>query len=224
MVKPFAVSLGAASPANASGGFDEENYSLSVSGEAELGRLLRVAQALGVGSPGIGLEGGSKIDLQVGGPWMGFAEPTATGKVQVGTATAELQGISEPLVVDSATVLLQGPLVNITSFSASFTKGGQFNGSATFPIHCAGPETCMLSFIIKAEDTSLARLNHLFNPEFSRQPWYRLLASNKRHDDVLSKLRAQGHFSMPSFDLGDITATNVTALWIFPSASCEFTS
>ncbi len=209
IVKPFAVSLGATSPANASGGFDEENYNLSVSGEAELGRLLRVAQALGVGSPGIGLEGGSKIDLQVGGPWMGFAEPMATGKVQVGTATAELQGISEPLVVDSATVLLQGPLVNITSFSASFTKGGQFNGSATFPIHCAGPETCVLSFIIKAEDTSLARLNHLFNPEFSRQPWYRLLASNKRHDDVLSKLHAQGHFTMPSFDLGDITATNV---------------
>jgi hypothetical protein len=208
-VKPFPVPLGAASPATGSGEADEENYSLSLSGEAELGRLLSVAQALGVGTPGIGLEGSARVDVQVAGAWMGFAEPTPVGKLQVSTATAELQGVSEPLVVDSATVLLQSQLVNMTSFSASFSKGGQFNGSATFPIHCTAPENCVLSFIVRAQDTSLARLNHLFNPEFSRQPWYRLLAISKRHDDVLSKLHAQGRFLMPSFDVGDITATNV---------------
>jgi AsmA-like C-terminal region len=164
---------------------------------------------LGVGTPGIGLEGSARVDVQVAGAWMGFAEPTPVGKLQVSTATAELQGVSEPLVVDSATVLLQSQLVNMTSFSASFSKGGQFNGSATFPIHCTAPENCVLSFIVRAQDTSLARLNHLFNPEFSRQPWYRLLAISKRHDDVLSKLHAQGRFLMPSFDVGDITATNV---------------
>ena len=36
---------------------------------------------------------------------MGFAPPAPSGKVQLRTVTAELQGVSEPLLIDSASVV-----------------------------------------------------------------------------------------------------------------------
>ncbi len=209
VVKPFAMPLGAASPATASAQFSEDRYDLQLNGEAELGRLLNVAQALGIGTPGLGLEGSAKLDLELAGPWMGFTEPAPSGKVQVNTATAELQGVSEPLLIDAASVTLDNELVKITSFAAGFSKGGQLSGSARFPVHCTSPDNCVLQFDIRAEDASLARLNQLLNPAFSHQPWYHLLAIGRRHDDALFRLRAQGHFVLPRFELGATTANNV---------------
>lgn len=209
VVKPFAVPLGASSPATASGEFEAEGYQLHLSGAAELGRLLNVAQAAGIGTPGVGLAGSAQLDLGVNGTWTGFAQPVPTGKLQVKTMTAELQGISEPLLVSSAAAVLENQLVKLTSFSAGFAKGGQLSGSATFPVHCTGPENCLLQFDVHAEDVSLTRLNQLLNPVFSRQPWYHLLAIGRRHNDALMKLRAQGHFVVPRLELGTMTATNV---------------
>jgi hypothetical protein len=209
VIRPFPVPLGAASPATASVEFTEDHYNLHVTGEAEIGRLVSLAQAIGVGTPGIGLEGSTQMDLQVAGSWMGFAEPYPSGKLQVSTATAELQGVSEPLLVDTASVTLQNQQIDITAFSAGFSKGGQFNGSANFPVHCTGPENCVLQFDLRTQETSLTRLNQLLNPVFSRQPWYHLLDIGKRHEDALLKLRAQGRFSVAHFSLGDVTANNV---------------
>lgn len=208
-VKPFAMPLGADSPATASGLFDEDHYGLHLSGGAELGRLLNAAQALGVGTPGIGLAGPAQLDIQVAGSWMGFAQPSPTGKVQAHNAIAELQGVSEPLLVDTATVVLEDQLAKITAFSATFKQGTELSGSASFPVHCTGPETCVLDFDVRADDASLARLNQLVNPSFSRQPWYRLLAIGKQHNDALLKLRAHGRFSAPHFAFGPVTASNV---------------
>ncbi len=209
VVTPFALPLGAASPATAGAEFDATNYNVHVKGSAELGALLNAAQAVGIGTPGVGLAGSAQLDLTVAGTWMGFPEPAPSGKLQVKTATAELQGISEPLAVDSATLTVDSQMVKINSFSAGFTKGGQLSGSATFPIHCTGPESCLLQFDVRAEDISLARLNQLFNPALG-QPWYHLLEIGRRHDDILMKLHAQGHFSMPKMELGPTTATNVS--------------
>ncbi len=105
-VKPFAIALGAASPATGSALFDNQHYSASLSGQAELARLLNIAKALGVGTPGIGLAGPAEVDLSVTGTWAGFAPPAASGKVQLHDATAELQGVSEPLHIASAAATL----------------------------------------------------------------------------------------------------------------------
>jgi hypothetical protein len=209
VVKPFALPLGAASPATAGGQFDSDHYAMQLNGGAELGRLLKVARALGVGTPGVGLAGSAQIDIDVAGAWTGFAPPAPMGKIQVRNVTAELQGVSEPLLVDSASVLLADQLVKIVSFSAEFTKGTQLSGSASFPVHCTGPENCVLNFDVRADDASLTRLNQLLNPSFSRQPWYHLLEIGKQHDDALMKLRASGHFSTPRFDLGNMLVSNV---------------
>lgn len=208
-IKPFPIPLGAVSPATASAEFSQGRYDLHLSGAAELGRLLTVAQTLGVRTPGIGLEGATQLDLEVAGEWMGFAQPTPTGKLQISSATAELQGVSEPMLIDAASVVLENDQIKITSFSSSFSKGGQLNGVASFPAHCTSPENCVLQFDVRAQDASLARLNQLLNPAFGRQPWYHLLDIGRRHEDALSKLRAQGRFVLPHFDLGALVASNV---------------
>ena len=208
VVKPFAMPLGAPSPATASGVFDPAHYSVHLAGNAELGRLLNVAQAVGIGTPGVGLAGSAQLDITVAGSWVGFAPPVPSGKLQVKTVTAELQGVSEQLLVDSASLDLENQLVTVNSFSAGFTKGGQLSGSARFPVHCTGPENCLLQFDVRAQDVSLVRLNQLFNPSLG-QPWYHLLALGRRHNDALLKLHAQGHFVIPRLELGAATAANV---------------
>ena len=139
---------------------------------------------------------------------MGFTPPTPSGKVQLRAATAELQGVSEPLQIDSASVVLENQLVKVASFTAAFKQGTRLSGTASFPVHCTGPENCVVNFDLRTDDASLARLNQLLNPSL-HQPWYRLLAIGKRNDDALMKLRASGHFAATRFELGPIVASNV---------------
>jgi AsmA-like protein len=212
IVKPFPLSLGLPSPATASATFDRDHYSVNLSGEAELARLLNLGKALGVGTPGVGLAGPAQIDLQLSGSWVGFAPPVPSGRVQLQSVTAELQGVSEPLQIASAAVTLANQAVNVTSFTAAFAQGPQLSGSATFPVHCTAAETCIVGFDAHSTDTSLGRLNRLINPSLRPQPWYRLLAPWQRRDDALLKLRASGRFSITRLDFGTAFATNVIGM------------
>jgi hypothetical protein len=211
MVKPFPLPLGATSPATASAVFDGEHYSVNMKGEAELTRLLNIAKALGVGTPGVGLAGMAQVDLSVAGAWVGFAPPVSSGNVQLYSVTAEFQGVAEPLLVSTAAATLAKQEVTVTSFAAGFAKGPEINGSASFPVHCTAPESCVLHFDIRSDDASLTRLNQLVNPGYFNRPWYHLLDIGQRHEDALLKLRASGHFSTPHFELGTVVANNLSA-------------
>ncbi len=212
VVKPFPLSLGAASPATASAAFDPGHYSVTLNGETELSRLLNVGKALGVGTPGVGLAGPAQVDIDVAGTWVGFAPPTPSGKVQLHNATAELQGISEPIQVASATATLANQAVNVTAFDAAFALGPEIKGSASFPVHCTAPETCIVHFDAHTDDASLTRLNRLVNPTFRSQPWYHLLAPWQRREDALLKLRASGHFTAARLELGTFVVNNVNGM------------
>ena len=212
VVKPFPIPLGAISPATANAVFDADHYSANLKGEAELTRLLTIAKALGVGTPGLGLAGIAQVDLDVAGTWVGFAPPVSSGNLQLRSVTAELQGVAEPLLISSAAATLADQEVSITSFTAGFAKGPQISGSATFPVHCTIPQSCTLHFDVRADDASLARLNQLVNPSYFNRPWYHLLDIGQRHEDALLKLHASGHFSSSRFELGTAVASNVSAM------------
>src|SRR5262249_35414976 len=87
LVSPFPLSIGVASPATASGFFDEENYRSTISGDIELTRLLQVARAFGIGTPGIGLAGGANVELDLSGAWAGFSAPVISGQMQLRNAS-----------------------------------------------------------------------------------------------------------------------------------------
>jgi hypothetical protein len=211
VVRPFSLPLGAPSPVAATGSFDLEQYQITLSGNAELARLLNVAQAMGIKVPKVGLAGPAQVNLKIAGAWTGFAPPQPSGDVKLTNATAELQGVLEPLLVDSATVTLGSQIANLTSFVATFAGGPSVSGSGSFPLVCNSIETCVLHFELHTPDISISRLSHLLNPAFQSRPWYHLLAVGQRDDNALTKLHALGHIAAARVLIGSLTASDVTA-------------
>jgi hypothetical protein len=211
VVKPFSMPLGAASPAAAGGYFDLAQYQISLKGDAELTRLMSISRAMGISTPAVGLAGPAELDLEIAGAWTGFAPPAPTGKLQLHGATAELQGVLEPLQVSSAAVSLAGQTVTISSFAAEFKDGPSLTGSATFPALCTSPETCILHFDLHTPEIRISQLNQLLNPSLQSQPWYHLLAIGQRDESALMKLRSLGHFTAARASIGELAATNLSA-------------
>ncbi len=211
VVKPFAMPLGAVSPASAEGYFDLAQYNISLRGDAELTRLTNIARAMGVGTPAIGLAGNALIDFSIAGAWTGFAPPVPTGKLQVREALVEMQGVLQPMQVSVASVALAEQAVNINSFSGTFKNGPTISGSASFPLRCSGAGSCLVSFDLHTPEISLAEINQLMNPTLETRPWYHLLTSGQRDDSALLKLRGRGRVSIGRFAIADVIASNVTA-------------
>ena len=209
VVKPFPMPLGAASPATAGGYFDLGHYRIALDGEAEMTRLMSIAKAMGIGAPAIGLAGPAQLNLEIAGAWTGFARPVPSGTIQLRNATAELQGVREPLQLTSANATLADQTLTIGSFSAEFKDGPLVNGSASFPLLCGSPESCMLLFDVHTPDISLARLNQLLNPSFQSRPWYHLLETGQQDQNASMKLRARGHISAGRVMIGSLSATNI---------------
>jgi AsmA protein len=211
VVRPFAMPLGATSPAAASGNFDLEHYQIALTGNAELARLISVAKAMGIGVPTIGLAGPVQLDLKIAGAWTGFAPPLPTGELKLTNATAELQGVLEPLTVTAASVSFSDQTVNVNPFAAEFKDGPSLTGSASFPLACNSSETCILHLELHAPEVSIVRLNRLLNPAFQSQPWYHLLAVGQRDENALLKLRAVGRLTAGHLLIGGLAASNATA-------------
>jgi len=208
VVKPFAMPLGAASPTTAGGYFDLAHYRMTLAGEAEMTRLMSIAKAMGIGVPAIGLAGPAHLDLEISGAWTGFAPPVPSGKLQMHDASAELQGVGEPLQLASATATLADQTVEISSFSAEFQDGTSVSGSASFPLRCAYPESCVLHFDLHTPEITQARLNQLLNPSYQTPPWYHLLAIGQRDENALMKLQARGRLTAGRIAVGDLLASN----------------
>ena len=211
VVKPFPMPLGAASPATAGGSFDLEHYRITLDGDAEMTRLMSIAKAMGIGAPAIGLAGPAQLDLEIAGAWTGFAPPAPSGKLQLRNATAELQGVREPLQLASASATLADQAVTIGSFSAEFKDGPNVSGSVSFPMRCRSPETCLLRLDLHTPEITLTRLNQLLNPSYQSTPWYHLLAIGQRDENALMKLQALGRISAGRVLIGDFVASNFTS-------------
>ncbi len=209
LISPFAVSMGAPSPAVVSGYFDEDNYRATVTGDAELKRLLQVARAFGINTPAIGLAGEAQIGLGIAGAWAGFSAPVISGEMRLRDVSAELQGVNEPLHIASAQTTIANQTVSVSSLSAAFGPDTTFTGSASFPVHCASPESCLIHFDLHSNELSLARVNQLLNPAAQSKPWYRLLAIGEQHHDALLKVNADGKLEIAHFQLGRLITDNL---------------
>src|ERR1019366_189341 len=68
--------------------------------------------------------------------------PAPSGKLQLINATAELQGVGEPLQVASATATLADRTLTIVPFSAGFKDGPTVRGPAGLPLPVGTPHSC----------------------------------------------------------------------------------
>jgi hypothetical protein len=171
---------------------------------------MELAKAIGVGAPSLGLAGAAQVELAIAGEWVGFAPPSPSGKLQLHNATAELQGVSEPLQIASAAIILGSDTLRASNVSATFPQGPELSGATSFPLHCASPEMCVVHFDLRSREVSLARLNRMLNPGLANRLWSNLLTIGQRNEDALLKTNASGHFLIARLALGTAVATNVS--------------
>ena len=210
-VQPFSVALGGAAPVIVDGRFDREAYSLAAKGDADVGRIVGLAAALGLRPPQVGAKGDVHLDVQLSGDWQGFAPPLVTGTAQLRNVTAEIKGINAPVQVASALLAFSPNGVDVTNTSAAFTGSPvAFQGELHLPRGCSNLAVCRVKFAFTSPALNLDDLNRLFNPRFHSQPWYHFVVGSSPTTGLL-RMNAEGTLSTAKLVIKAATINHVQA-------------
>ena len=208
-VGPFPVKLGRPAPATAEAWITRSGYSLSVTGEAEVQRLLQVSRTAGIPAIYPAAHGWAKIDLHLAGQWSGFASPTATGRAQLRSVRAEIRGFNEPVEIAAADLTLAPEETRAEAINAS-VAGTRWTGSVTLPRPCSSAD-CPIRFDLRADEISSARLHELLNPSLPPRPWYRFLSpSSQQGPAFLAQAHAAGKLAVNRVVIRGLVGTKVT--------------
>ena len=206
---PFAIALGKSSPATVHGWIARSGYNIFVQGDAQVQRLLQVAQTLGLRAVPSTAEGLAKLDLQIAGAWSGFAAPQITGTALLHSVRAELSGLNGPIEVDSASLLLSDSGVQVQNLAASAAES-HWSGSLSFPRQCASLTTCPVIFDLRTDNVVADQLWDWFSRSARKRPWYRFLPAAQEGPSLLSMLNARGKLAADRMVMADVTANHVS--------------
>jgi hypothetical protein len=209
-IGPFNVALGRPLPATVRASISRSGYSLALAGDTQVRTLLQLARTFGVPAAQPRVDGIAKIDLQVAGMWAGFATPTVAGKAQLHSIRAALRGLSEPLEIAAANVILAPDRINVQDLTASLA-GTTWRGSLALPRPCLWPDACPVRFDIHADVISTHRLAELISPQSSQKPWYRFLSSSPPGENLFAALRATGKLAANTVFIHQLAANRVSA-------------
>lgn len=208
---PFTIGLGKSSPATVHGWIGRSGYSVFVDGDAQVQRLLQVAQTLGLRAVRSTAEGLAKLNLQIAGTWSGFAAPKITGTAQLHSVRAELNGLNGPIEIDSASLLLSDSAVQVQKLTASAAES-HWSGSISLPRQCASLTTCPVTFDLRADHIVADQLWDWFSPSARKRPWYRFLSPAAQEGaSLLGILRARGNLSADRMVMAGVTANHVSS-------------
>ncbi|PYX16270.1 MAG: hypothetical protein DMG84_08280 [Acidobacteria bacterium] len=210
-IGPFNLALGRPSPAVVRGSISRSGYSLLVTGDAQVQRLLQTARTAGFRAPQLTADGVARVDLQIAGGWSGFIAPQVTGKVQLQSVRAEVRGLNAPVEIASANLLLTPENVQVQNINASLSSSA-WRGSLLLPRNCALPDRCPVSFDLHASQIDIHELNQSLNPHPRKQPWYRFLSTSPQTaTPYLLTLHATGKLNVDRLAIQNLVATWVSA-------------
>lgn len=210
VLSPFEVDLGARSPATVRGMVTRTEYTLAVEGDADLPRLLSIAQGLGIPAPQPAITGTAHLDLDIRGVWAGFGSPLPVGNVQVRNAIVNLAAAAAPLRLGSAVVSLALDQTSITVLSSSFEGvRGTLEGSVQLPRRCDFGPQCLVRFDVRADELSTDELNRLFNPQLRKHAWYQFVGGSS--PTGMRKLHAEGHVTAGRLLIKTVMANRASA-------------
>ena len=198
-----------ASPALSTGGWISlAGYRFFLRGDTELSNLFRLETALGLPAARPAAEGDVKLDVSTSGLWQGFASANALGTAQLRNVRAEMRGLSAPIQIASATVLLAPDVFSVEKLLAQ-TGSTHWTGSVTAPRHCA--PACQFQFDLAADQLATEDLGEWFAPQTERRPWYHILsASDQLGPSPLLMLQAHGSLRIARLMLTKALATKVS--------------
>jgi len=225
---PFPLERGRIGGATIRGWADRSSYGFNASGDAEVGRSLRVARMFGLRSLQTTAEGTAQINLQIAGSWAaanglaGFASPQITGSARLRNVRFDLRAGSEPVEVASAELQFLPNEVRVGKLSAK-AAGTTWSGSLQLPRGCGHPENCPVQFQLSADQLSLSDANTWANPPKNR-PWYRVLSNAQSAPSLLSRVWAFGRLNADRFALRDISASQMSANITLNAGKLEISS
>jgi AsmA protein len=213
-IGPVALTMNSSAPMTAGGWMSAAGYRFFLRGDMDLEDLYRVENDLGLPVARPAAEGEAKLDVNVSGPWQGFAPLAALGTAQLRSVRAEVRGLNTPIEIGSATMTLVPGAVRVDRISAR-TGNTHWSGEVTAPRHCALPP-CVFQFDLTADQFSTGDLAEWFTPHPAKRPWYRILNpnSNPNSDDArgispLLAIRARGSLQVGRFGLKKVVATQL---------------
>jgi uncharacterized protein involved in outer membrane biogenesis len=217
---PFTVGpRGAATEASgwvARGWIDRTGYCVSLTGETEITRTLRLAHMLGIPNLHAIPEGSAQLNLQIAGSLghgnpSGFGGPQVTGSAKLHNVRVAIRGTAAPLEISSAEMQLTSDTVRVAKLSAK-AAGTSWTGSLEMPRGCGTPSACQVHFNLAASGIALGELREWASPPQADRPWYRVLeASASSGPSFLANLRATGHLAVDHLQLHNFVANHLSA-------------
>jgi len=219
---PITLAMNGSAPVNAGGWMSTAGYRFFLRGDVELKDLFRLENVLGLPVARPAAEGSARLDVNVAGPWRGFAAAASAGTAQLRNVRAEMHGLNTPIEIGSATMILTPDAVWMQKLSAR-TGSTHWSGGVTAPRHCAAPgvvpgaaPNCAFQFDLTADELSTGDLAEWFTPHPAQRPWYRILNSSSssssndpQSSSPLLAIQVHGNLHIGRFGLKKVLATQV---------------
>ncbi len=182
------------------GWVNQDGYDVSILGEVEIGKALRVTRMLGIPALQSTAEGAAQVDLQVVGAWAGpgngsasgFPGPQVTGTAKLRNVRVAVRGAGGPVEISSADMQLLPDLVRVEKLNAKAAEAS-WAGSLEMPRGCGTPGACEVHFNLKANQIELSEASEWVSPRPKDRPWYRVLESSAQAGTpFLQSVRALG--------------------------------
>ncbi len=216
---PFPLALARDAAATARGWANRGGYHISVAGNAEIPKALRVARMFGLPALQPATEGDAQIDLQIAGSWAarsqgttsGFTGPQVTGTAKLRNVRIVLRGAGGPVDILSAEMQFLPDEVRVVKMNAKAADTA-WTGSIEMPRGCGAPSACEAHFVLNANQIALGELNEWAHPSPKELPWYRVLeSSGQAGPSFLASVRASGQLTADRLQMQSLAATKISA-------------
>lgn len=223
---PFAIS-GHPGTLTIRGVMDLTRYAFSISGEADIARILRLGRMAGVPAIASGTEGTAQLDLQLAGNWInpgnGFAAPQVTGTAKLHNLRIPEPSVGVEADIVSAEMQLSPDAVRIIRLNANAARTF-WTGSLELPRGCGTPGACSVHFALNTNRVAIRDLKDWVNPHPGKRPWYRVLGPDTQaHPAWWSTLHASGHLTADRVQVQGIDATHVSTNLNLQNGRLRFT-
>jgi hypothetical protein len=216
---PFPLTIGHGLQPAVQGSIGRSGYRISLTGEAEVARALRVARLFGLPALSTAAEGVAQVDLQMAGSWTEwatgapstFAEPRVTGTAKLHNVRVEVRGVDGPIEISSANLDLLPDVVRVAKLNANAAHA-LWTGWLELPRGCGTPGACAVRFNLSANEVGLSQVSQWVSAGPKKQPWYKVLSpGTPTGPSFLASLRASGKVYANRLLVRDLVATHVSA-------------
>lgn len=216
---PLTLASGRAGGPTVRGWVSGGGYDISVTGESEISKALRVTRMFGVPALQTTAEGAAQLDLQLRGSWAalengsasGFSGPLVTGTAKLKNVHVVVRGTTVPVEISSADLQLLPDKARVEKLNAK-AAGASWNGSLEMARGCGTPGACQVHFNLNAKQIAFSELREWASPPPAKRPWYKVLAADPQAgQSMLASLRASGRVTADHLQMQNLAATHVSA-------------